>query len=95
MSISRQVAKYSTKPNEPEMGCGVNTQPRPQIYRHNVQAQVPAWLYRAFLTAGRKASDGRIPIVVVQDDYPFACINLDDLNELLEAAALPRKEVLT
>ncbi len=23
MSISRQVAKYSTKPNEPEMGCSV------------------------------------------------------------------------
>jgi len=69
--------------------------PRPSIYRHTVQASVPAWLYRAFLTAGRKAPEDRLPIVVVEDaPYPFICIDLDDFNELLEATAKQREEVI-
>jgi len=71
----------------------VNTQPRPQVYRHNVQAPVPAWLYKAFLTATRKAPDDRIPIVVVKDTpHPFICIELNQFNELLEATASRRDE---
>lgn len=66
---------------------------RSQIYRHNVQAPVPAWLYKAFLTATRKAPDDRIPIVVVEDTpHPFICIELNHFNELLEATASRRDE---
>ena len=71
----------------------MKTEPRSQIYRHNVQATVPLWMYKAFLTATRKAPADRIPIVVVQDaPHPFVCIELGDYNELLEATASRRED---
>ena len=71
----------------------MNTQPRPQIFRHNVQAPIPAWLYKALLTATRKAPDDRIPIVVVEDPpHPIICIELNHFNELLEATASRRED---
>ncbi len=71
----------------------MNTEPRSHVYRHNVSAPVPAWLYRAFLIATRKAPADRIPIVVVEDvPHPFICIELNDFNELLEATASRRED---
>ncbi len=75
-------------------GISVNTSPRWSVYRHNVSAPVPAWLYKAFLTATRKASADRIPIIVVEDTpHPFICIELNDFNELLAATASQREDV--
>ena len=71
----------------------MNTEPRSHVYRHNVSALVPAWLYRAFLIATRKAPADRIAIVVVEDSpHPFVCIDVNDFNELLEATASRRDE---
>ncbi len=66
---------------------------RALVYRHNVAAPVPAWLYRAFLIATRKAPADRIPIVMVEDEpHPFICIEVDDFNELLAATANQRED---
>ncbi|MGI8406420.1 MAG: hypothetical protein ACR2OE_16945, partial [Thermomicrobiales bacterium] len=71
----------------------MSTEPRSHVYRHNVSAPVPAWLYRAFLIATRKAPADRIPIVLVQDEpHPFICIAVSDFNELLAATASQREE---
>ncbi|MGI8404630.1 MAG: hypothetical protein ACR2OE_07680 [Thermomicrobiales bacterium] len=70
----------------------MSTEPRAHVYRHNVSAPVPAWLYRAFLIATRKAPADRIPIVVVEDaPHPFVCIEVGDFNELLAATASQRE----
>lgn len=71
----------------------MSTHQRSRIYRHNVSGPIPAWLYRAFLLATRKAPADRIPIVVVEDTpYPFVCIDVNDFNELLEATASRRED---